>query len=177
MAFSVPLLLEISLAVIHRLDPMSTKNLTPYNGATSGYDKDYREAVTFDLEQDEELVRTLARVELPELRVPCQVEPVRFDQLKQIFSGDTPDTEFQLVFHRNDLRRAGLLDLETGLPLVRKNDRVSRIEARARPGRATLTFPDPGVYIYEIRPGSFGFGVDGYDLHIAYLHSHERGTT
>jgi len=175
MAFSVPLLLEVSLAVIHRLDPMATKVLEPYTGATSGYDKDFREAVTFDRDQDDVPTRSHARVEQPAIRVPCQVEPVRFDQLKQIFSGTTPDSEWQLVFHRADLRRMGLVDRETGMPKIKVNDRVERIEARARPGKATLSFAEPGLYIYEIRPGSFGFGTDGYDLHIAFLHSHERG--
>lgn len=182
MSFSVPLLLEISYAVVHRLDPAAVKDLQPA-GRPSGYDKDFREPVAFDTEPSsydpatgEGRVRTSARIELAPVRVPCQVEMQRFEQLNQQPPGNDPRVNFNLVLHRMDLRRLGLIDPKTSELFIRVNDRVSSIESRYKRGVSSVYIKPPGVYIWEIAPGSFGFGQQGTDLFIVALAHRERVT-
>lgn len=171
--FRVPLLLEKSLAVIYRLDPQATKLVKPYSGAQSGYDDDFREPVIYDDVRGSETLRQSSRIELPPVKVPCQVETRRFEALDQKEPGDVPDSDVQLVFHRMDLLQLKLIDPYTNEILIRKNDRVSHIEAYRYPGKVSKQFDPPGLYITQIVPASFGFGPDGYDLHIVYLNQRE----
>jgi hypothetical protein len=172
--FRVPFVLEKSLAVIHRIDLSATTALEPFSGQVGGYDKDFREPVVYDVEVPTGKVRETTRVELPAIKVPCQVEEVEFEKLRQLFAGDMPSTNMTLVLHRMDLHRMSLIDPTTGKPLINKNDRVSHLENFRTPGTVTLKFDDPGLYVFEIRPGSHGFGPDGYDLNIVYLSEKER---
>jgi hypothetical protein len=173
MAFRVPLILEVSLATWHRLSPSSTQDVQPYTGATGGYDKDFREPIVYDDARGERIDRDDARVELPPVNVPCQVEPVKFEKLRQRFTGDMPDSDIQLVLHKKDLRKLKLITAQEEL-LLKKNDRVSSLKSKKKPKQITRHLEPPGLYIFEIAPGSWGFGPDGYDLYIAFLNSKER---
>lgn len=173
MPFSVPLILEKSIAVVHRLNVAATDGLTPYVGAT-GYDKDFKEPATYDLTAGQSVQRTGARIEFPEIRVPCQVERARFELLNQQPPGDSPSTSIALVLHRRDLKRLKLIDVRTDELLLEKNDRISSIESSRRKGHAVIQIEPPGLYIWELGPGSFGFGDDGHDLILAYLSVRER---
>jgi len=167
--FRVPLLLEKSLAMLYRLDVQATKLVRPYVGATAGYDDDFREPLVFDDVRGGKTTRQSARIELPPIRVPCQVETQRFERLDQKPPGDVPDSDVQLVFHRMDLLQLKLIDPYSNELAIKKNDRVSHIEAYRFPGKVSQQFEPPGLYITQIVPGSFGFGPDGFDLHIVYL--------
>lgn len=175
MPFSVPLVLEKSLAVVHRLNPSATRSLQPA-GQESGYDKDFREPITYDATRQGKVVRENARSELPAIRIPCQVEMIRFERLAQAPPGDDPQTGFTLVFHRMDLKRLKLIDKDTKRLLLKVNDRISAIESFKQPRVPTVHIDPPGLYIVELQPGSFGFGIDGTDLYLAYLSDRERVT-
>jgi hypothetical protein len=171
--FRVPLVLEKSIAVIHRLNPVATDSLQPYAGATSGYDPDFKETLTYDTTRQGKTVRENARIELPPVRIPCQVEIVKFEDLRQTFSGDTPDSDISLVLHRMDLSRLKLLE-DDNSPSIKVNDRLEKIESNRRPGQVIRPLEPPGLYVFAVRPGSWGFGPDGHDLHIVYLSDREQ---
>jgi len=173
MAFSVPLLLEKSIAVVHRLNVPATASLHPYSGQSTGYDKDFREPITFDARRQGKTIRDNARSEYPAVRIPCQVEMNRFERLNQQPPGDAQQSGIQLVFHRLDLKRLKLFNTTSKEPLIKRNDRVSAIESPKHPGTPTVPIEPPGLFITEVQPASFGFGVDGTDLFIAYLLNRE----
>lgn len=176
----VPLILEKSAAIIHRLNLSATKQVRPYQGATSGYDPDFRETITYDRGPeandlpDVDAVRENARIEYPPVRVPCQVERLKFEEQQQFIQGNDPTTDLRIVFWRGDLEQMGLIDRKTRELFLHVNDRVETIEAWNKPGVATVQIEPPGVFIKEIQPGSFGFGPDGYDLHIAFVSRREQ---
>lgn len=175
MPFSVPLILEKSLAVVHRLNVAATASLQPA-GQTGGYDKDFREPITFDATRQGKVVRDNARSEYPAIRVPCQVEMIRLERLNQAPPGDAPQTGFQLVMHRVDLKRMKLIDPSTRKVLLKVNDRISSITSFRRPYVETVRIDPPGLYIIEIQPASFGFGMDGTDLFLVFLAEREKVT-
>ena len=176
--FRVPLVLEKTVAVIHRLNTSATANVQPFSGQESGYDSDFREPIVYDdaLGVGSETERQATRIEYPPVRIPCQVEPVRFERLYQRFPGDRPDSNILLVMHRMDLLRISMIDPDTNAPRITTNDRVSHLESFARPGVMTQKLKDPGLYVFEVQPASFGFGPDGFDLHLVFLSQRERVT-
>ena len=176
--FRVPLLLQVSIAVIHRVNPSASKNLQPYTGQESGYDPDFKEPIVFDDVPDfgDEPKRATGLVELPPLRVPCQVEPINVDALNQTAAGDMPRSSLQLVVHRADLERLKLIEPSTREVAINVNDRVSGIEQPGRPNVYTQKFPEPGLFVTEIAPASFGFGPEGYDLHLIQIGERVRAT-
>jgi hypothetical protein len=177
MPFRVPLILEKSLAVVHRLNPTATESLSPDPSVPAGYDKDFRTSVKYDTTGvDGKPVRQTTRIEFPPVKIPCQVEIAKWEDLRQIFSGDMPTSDIQLVFHRVDLERLQLIDPQTREMHLKKGDRVQHLESHRRPGKITMPFDhSQGLYIFEIQPRSQGFGDDGFDLHMAWLSERERG--
>ena len=173
--FRVPLILETSLAVIYRLNPSATESLVPYSGGT-GYNKSYREPIVYDAVRQGKTVREYARSELPPIKVPCQVESGDFESLRQTQDGDAPDTSMILVVHRQDLTLMSLIDPDTNEILIKVNDRVSHLESSQLPGKVTQQFKGSGLYIQSVEPASFGFGPDGFDLHLLVLAERQKGT-
>ena len=99
----------------------------------------------------------LSREELPEVHVPCQVEPKAADETHMVPGGDSPRTEITLIFHFRDLERQGLVDEATGKALIRPGDRLVRILDGA--GNEAENFPSPpGAYAREVCPRGFGIG-------------------
>lgn len=174
--FRVPLLLETSLAVIYRLNPSAIADSEPYSGGT-GYNKSYRQPIVFDTTRQGKTVREYARSELPPVKVPCQVETGDFERLRQGADGDVPDSSMVLVVHRQDLTILGLIDPDSNKPLLEVNDRVSHIESSKLPGVVTQQFEGEGMYITSVAPASWGFGPDGYDLHLLFLKERQKGRT
>lgn len=170
MAFRVGLVLQRSIAVIHRLDPNATRSLDPPGDPTSGYDGLLGEPITYDVGA----VRTDARQELSAIRVPCQVEVPRFEDMKQFGPGIVAATVLTLVLHRQNLESAGLLDPTTRAPLIRKSDRVSAIERDGFPGQLQQPLTPPGLFVLEVRPASWGFGPEGHDLELVFLEDRAR---
>jgi hypothetical protein len=161
-------LLKPVAAVIERLHITGTWAEDPPGAAYSeGYDKINREVVKFADEVTGAVESPLKY--MSEIRVPCQLEFPTYEELRQDFGGDAPLTTVVLVFHRRDLERLLLLDRDTKNCLLKKGDRVARVEKLNIPGRIVHQFPNNGIYIYQLEPGSPGFGPDGYDLEIAYM--------
>lgn len=158
MTIRVPLINPVN-AVIYRLDIQGTWAVDPPGSMTTGYDYLLREPVVSRTGG----ARSVARAELAAIRVPCQVEIQSFEQLQMVFGGNAPVTNIALVFHRRDLERLTLLDSNKKC-LLKPADRISHIE---KSGRTVNTF-EQSLYIYEVRPKSWGFGPDGYDLEVAY---------
>ena len=172
MAIRVPLLLERVAAIIHRLDVATTRAVDPPGAGTTGYDEDFREPVVYDAGT----VRTDSRTELPAVRVPCQTEVLNEDRLRQAFSGAVPSSNLVIVLHRRDLERQGLLDATTREPIIRVNDRVSTLERIGFPGRVVrqLGPGGAGLFVFEVRGASWGFGPEGHDLELLYLNDRPR---
>ena len=167
----VPLLSPVQL-VISRLDLQNTRRVDP-DGAgplTSGYDADLREPHVYTDPARE--TRVDARRYLPAIRVPCQVEVKDFEQVRQRFGGDAPVTQMTFVLHVMDLRRLGYWLTDTqcergGGPALKTNDRIDRIERTGRPGEVVYPLKEK-LFIYELEPGSWGFGPSGQDLVIVW---------
>lgn len=159
---SVPLIDAWSMAVISRLDQSATWSADPPGSETTGFDpifKEPRRDYTGGYNQG-----SMLQFESTPIKVPCQMKFVSWHQLDMTFGGDKRPTRTTLVFHRKTLKSMGLLDANQTCTL-KPMDRVDRIEDTR--GNVVLQ-PDRPLYIYEIRPGSAGFGTTGYDLEFIY---------
>lgn len=136
------------IAVIYRLDTAATE--------TAGYDPVFRtpkKTYPGNIGVSQSTRRELGPVELR-----CQVEDSRWEQQRQMASGNAPDTSVVTVFHMKDLELAGLVDLATGDPKIRVNDRLDRIK-RVRDGALVQVVRKPqGLYATEVRPSAYGIG-------------------
>jgi len=176
MAIRVPLLglgETKSIAVIHRLDPTATRSFDPPGEPTSGYDPEFDEPVVYDSGTS----RLSARHELPLVRVPCQVETPTFEHLQQFGPGIVENTALVIVTHRQDLQLLSLIDPATRACLIKKSDRVSAIERYGFPGVVQQPLAEDGLYVFEIRPGSWGFGPEGHDLEIIFLEDRAKAVS
>ena len=143
------------LAELHRLDTAGTATTDP-DGAgplTSGYDPDFKEPVGVDTDDDG--VGEPVRIEHPAVRVPCQVEPKTFEELRMFAAGNSPRSRVELVFHFRDLEQLGLVDAPTGDALVRPGDRLGALYDKAGALVQAIRKP-PGLYVSEARPIGFG---------------------
>lgn len=175
MAIRVPLLLEIVDAVVHRLDTTATRLDNPQGLAPQGYDDVFREPVVTDPDSGSSVdSRVSSRKEHPPIRVPCQVETTLFENLQMSFAGNMPSTRMTLVFHREHLLALGLLDPTTKNCIIQTGDRVSQLE-QYNLGVPTLVFEQPGLFVTEVTPASWGFGPDGHDLHLVILERRDQG--
>jgi len=158
MAIRVPLIAPVS-AAIYRLDIQGTWATDPPGSPTEGYNYLLREPVVSRTAG----VRTVTRAEMAVVLVPCQVEVQSYQQLAATFGGDSAATEMAFVCHRQTLETLGLLDANKHC-VLKPGDRIDHLE---KSGRVIQTFNKP-LYIFEVRPKSWGFGPDGYDLELLY---------
>lgn len=156
----VPLLNPVT-AVFQQLQTQATWGNAPA-GQEHGYDPDFREPQTTQSAGGQPIEGSQVYGE--DVKVPCQLEVKTYEEIKMLEAGDDPLTRIVLVLHRKDLANLGLIDVDTGNILLKRNDKFLRIEYR---GRVVLQ-PLSELYISRIDQGSAGFGVDGYDLHIVY---------
>ena len=144
-----PFLVEIA-----RLDTVATAADPDGAGPlASGYDPDFKETVVLD----DAGARRDARREMPPVLVPCQVEVGAFETLRQLASGNSPDSRVTLVFHFRDLERMGLVAPASGDALLRVNDRLVAIRDLGG-GLVQAVRTPPGLYATEVQPQSFGLG-------------------
>lgn len=178
MPFSVPLVLQIVDAVIYRLDTIGTRGFDPPGADPFGYDDAFREPVVFDETGGSSIAdRKSSRAELSPIRVPCQVETANYDNLREGFQGNLSQSDMALVFHRKTLKALGLIDEDTGNVLIKTGDRVGSLEKHNVEGFVVLRLPAPeGLYVTQVMPRSWGFGSDGYDLHVAIINPRDPGT-
>jgi len=120
-------------------------------------DPDFREPISLDL--DEDGIGEVARSELPPVRIPCQVEPQTFEQLRMSPSGRAPRTSLELVMHFRDLERLGLVEA-SGRARIGPGDRLAAIHTLD--GELVLPVQTPpGLFVTEARPTGFGLGLGG----------------
>jgi hypothetical protein len=135
------------LADLRRLDTDAMSTQAP------GYDQDFKELALLD--DDGDGVGDVYRRELPPVQVPCQVEPQTIEALRMTASGNTPQSNLDLVFHFKDLERLGLVEAQTGEALIRPSDRLSGLfDTEGNLVWAVRT--PPGLYVTEARPAGFG---------------------
>ncbi|MHB1843383.1 MAG: hypothetical protein ACYCWW_00930 [Deltaproteobacteria bacterium] len=134
--------------------------LAQLDRAASRFDPDFKEPLPD------------GRAERP-VTLPCQVEVAEFETLEEAFSGDLPKTALTLVFHFRDLERLGLIEPETGEPRLRVGDRLAALRDRAGKLVQAIRMP-PGLFIVELRPVTFGFGLSR-NLLLAVFHDREQG--
>jgi hypothetical protein len=124
--------------------------------AASPMDPDFREAEIGQPGKDD--LDVLDRIELPSIRVPCQVEPEACEAMNMLASGNSPRTRLELVFHVRDLERLDLIEQNTGNPLIHPGDRLQALYGTS--GALVQTFRNPpGVFVREARPIGFGLGL------------------
>lgn len=143
------------LAELFRLDTAGTANTDP-DGAgplTSSYDPDFKEPVGIDTNDDG--IGERIRAEHPAVRIPCQVEPKTFEELRMFAAGNSPRSRVELVFHFRDLERLSLVDAPSGDALVRPGDRLGALHDKAGALVQSVRTP-PGLYVTEARPIGFG---------------------
>jgi hypothetical protein len=171
MIVRVPLLLQRSVAVIHRLSIGATRDHMPPGDVVEGYDPTFQEPIVYT----EGAERVSSRTELAPVRIPCQVEMMTEERLRQYVGGADPVTNMVLVFHRYDLDNLGLLDGNREV-VLKKGDRIEELERYGgAPGNTIKRFTDPGLFIWEVRSASWGFGPDGYDLELAFTSKRREG--
>ncbi len=145
-------LLQVFLAELHRLDRALMMVAPPESGL--GFDPDFHEPALVD--RDGDGVGERRRLELPALRVPCQVEPKTMDDLQMHAAGNSPRSKLQLVMHFRDLERLDLVDPASGVARVTPGDRLGAL--LTRDGEPVQRFVDPpGLYVTEAR--AIGWGV------------------
>ena len=164
MAIDLPLISPVYVQ-IYRLDITATWAQNPPGGETQGFDPVLREPILYD--DPVTGARTSPRQELSPVLVPCQIETRTFDELRETFGGDNPASTVVFVTRRKDLETLGLIDATTRNCTLKKSDRISRLESYNYPGTVIQTFDKP-LYVYEILPGSYGFGSEGHSLEIIY---------
>jgi hypothetical protein len=155
------------------LDISATRTLDPDGEDTAGYDPTFREPIVYDTGG----IRTTSRQELPAVRIPCQVENATEERLRELGVGDDPVSNMLFVFHRLDLETLGLLDSNREV-VIKKGDRISQLERYGSPvGTVIKKFAEPGLFVWEVRGRSWGFGPDGYDLELCIVEKRREGAT
>lgn len=172
MIIRVPLVLQSSVAVIYRLDVKATRQADPEGEATSGYDETLREPIAYTGTGGD---REDSRREFAVIRVPCQVEIMTDEKLREMVTGNDPVSNMVFVFHRADLERLGLLNTNRDV-ILKTGDRIEGLERfGGAVGAKTKTFEAPGLFIHQMQSRSWGFGPDGYDLELALISDRRRG--
>ena len=146
------------LAELFRLDTHAMATLDPDGPGPleGGYDPDFKEPVLVD--RDDDGIGERVRQEFPPVRVPCQVEPEVFEDLRMFASGNAPRSRINLVFHFKDLERFELVDEASGDALIRTGDRLGAIHDIAGDLVQAIRTP-PGLYVTEARPIGFGLNL------------------
>lgn len=122
-------------------------------GEGSGLDPDYKEPVLADTNDGRGLPN---RQELSPIMIPAQIEPDSFNRQSMKELGDQKTGVFAVTFHFIDLEQMGLVDMATGVALIRPSDRMGAIYEMD--GTLVQQFPDPpGMYVNEATP-QFGIG-------------------
>jgi hypothetical protein len=126
---------------------------TTVDGSDAALDPDYKEPVLVATDDGRGLPK---REELPSIMIPAQIEPDSFNRQTMKELGDQKAGVFAVTFHFVDLEQMGLVDMATGVALIRPADRMGAIYQMD--GTLVQQFPDPpGMYVNEATP-QFGLG-------------------
>ncbi len=100
------------------------------------------------------------RLEMPVVRVPCQVESQQVERVQITPAGNAPRSQLGLIMHLRDLETLGLVDDATGNPRIQAGDRVGALVNRQHKPQWTFANP-PGLFVVEARP--IGFGLSRFN--------------
>jgi hypothetical protein len=124
---------------------------------TSGYDDEFREPVIIPPASGS--ARGVSARKESIIQVRAQFEEGSFETQTMMLTGNSPRSIIKLVLHYQDLEDAGLVEIATGRPMLRINDRLVAVREIDN-GALIETFPDPpGVYCIEVQSRSFGLGT------------------
>jgi hypothetical protein len=93
------------------------------------------------------------------------------EKLHQLFGGNVPSSDIVLVLSRINLEAMGLLDAKRKVD-VHVNDRVEKL---MKNGATVHPFSGDGLYVFEVRSASWGFGPEGHDLELIFLNDRQKG--
>lgn len=150
-------------AEIYRLD-------RPAMALWGAIDPDFREPLLVASTDQDHNVGELMRIEMPVVRVPCQVENQQFERLQLTPAGNAPISRLVLIFHFRDLEVHGLVDEHTGNARIQPGDRLGAIVDRELRPQLTPQNP-PGLFVSEVRPSGFGLGFKNPQrnlLHVSF---------
>lgn len=123
-------------------------------GEGASLDPDYEEPILVPTEDGK---GEPDRREMPAIRIPGQIEPDSFNRQTMRELGDTKAGVFAVTFHFQDLEQRRLVDMETGIAMIRPGDRMGAVYDMG--GTLVQQFPDPpGMYVTEATPTGFGLG-------------------
>ena len=159
----VPLLNSLSAIVLRQLNIPLTRLQDPPGAPTEGYNPLTRTPHVYDDPTTGERKDT-RQYDAP-IRIPCQVEIRSWEQLKQEFHGDAPDSDIAFVLHRMHLPTLGLMEAD-GTINIKKGDKIEAIEKNGIPGFTVVALDGP-LYIFEVRHAGWGFGTV-LDLEVVY---------
>lgn len=152
-------------ADVYRLDPAAMAAVNPPGPAATGFDDDFQEPRL-------ETPGAPIRREMAPVRLPCQVEPDVWDQLRLFDAGNSPSTGIVLTMHFDDLARAGLVSA-SGEPTLRPGDRVGGLYDVTGALVQEIRNP-PGLYIDELRQDSFGLSLRRPKRQLLLVHLKDR---
>lgn len=153
----VPLIFPFVIEVA-RLDTAGTAadpvDADPARPADSGYDPIYREPIKVPTSPTDR-VGVSARVELPVIQIPAQIEAEQFDKLQMLLSGNSPAEMFRCILHFRDIERQGLTR-PNGVAAFSPGDRLVRV-LHKRDLTLVQDFPDPpGMHLEQAMPRGWG---------------------
>lgn len=134
------------VAVIMRLDTAATAAVIG-----GGYDKEFDAVIPVD---DGSQLGLTSRREMAELRLNAQLDRKSWGEQMQTRGGRQIAADIVLVFHWPDLENAGLIGTD-GEPLLKKGDRIAKIETVMGTVEATFDYP-PGMFITDFERAGHG---------------------
>ena len=141
---------------IAQLDATSTAERSSGNG----YDPDFREPAL--IPSDIGGPGVLSREESLTDIIPAQVEIARWDSRLQAYTGNLPQGSLILTFHFADLERLEMIDPDTGVALIRVDDRLEGIYRL----RDESLIERPQVPLFAVEPQPNSLGLSGLDRNL-----------
>jgi len=125
------------VAVVSRFDTEETADVVG-----GGYDPEFDEPLPVD---DGTQLGASSRRYMAEIRIPVQLDRKSWGETQMTRGGKQVKADIVLVFHWPDLFNMGLIDSD-GEPILKKGDRIDKIETRLGATEATFKNP-PGMFI------------------------------
>lgn len=127
---------------------------------TSGYDDDFRESIMVPGPPGSPARGVDVRAANEDLiDIPFQEDLERYadsNRPSPLLSGDSPDAQIFIIFHFADLERLALVDVVTGRPLIKRDDRLVSVHNFTTSALIQEVRTPPGLYIHSLTP-AFGF--------------------
>ncbi|MCG8668635.1 MAG: hypothetical protein MI867_04415 [Pseudomonadales bacterium] len=156
---------------IARIDTAGTAadptDADPARPADSGYDPIYREPIKAPTGPSD-TVGVTARVELPVVQIPAQIEAEMFERLEMLLSGHSPQEFFRVVLHFKDIERLGLTRPD-GTAAFSIGDRLVRI-LHKKDLSLVQDIPDPpAMHAFQVMPRGWGLSPSNARRNLLFL--------